>query len=67
MLDLIREETKESVTLAWRDLEVERDCLQELQKKTLPDLHLCQNQVISQTEMVKTTNEEMGRLQEEVV
>lgn len=67
MLNLIREEAEESVATAWKSIEAERDHLQELQTKTMVELQLCQGQMMSQTEMLKTANEETARLREELV
>lgn len=41
MLTLIREEVEEVVVTAWKDLEAERDLLQDLHTKTAADLQLC--------------------------
>lgn len=67
MLNLIREEADEVVATAWRDLEVDRDRLQNLHTKAVTDLQLCQRQLASQSEMLKTAKEESASLQKELV
>lgn len=59
MLNLIRKEAEGSVAEAWRELEAERDRLRESHKKTMADLNLCQEHVISQAEMLRVANDEV--------
>lgn len=66
MLNMIHEEAEESVATAWKDLEAERDGLQDLQMKMAADLQLPQGQVASQAEMLRTAKEEVARWQEEL-
>lgn len=59
MLNIIREEIEESVVVAWRDLEGERDQLRH-------DLQVCRGQVASQADMPKTASDETSMLHHEL-
>lgn len=62
MLNLIRERTEESVTVAWRKLEEDRNHLREVQQKILQDLQISQSQVASQAAMLKNAHDEINVL-----
>lgn len=66
MVNMIRDEREEGVSITWREIEEEMSGLRELQNKTMKNLQICRSQMESQVAMLKIANKEVNTLQEDL-